>query len=240
MTEQEWLEWTDHKPMLALLQGIDQFEEAVDGNDPRPMLTTLPSAFSERRLRLFAVACCRRSWKLLTDERSQAAVEVAERFVDGKATLKELEEAGKAAGEAYGLHRPPHYHHEYVALCAAQCTMNDLYLSRYEFNHQITDNLCWLTDPGTWDVALTEQTVLFRDIFGNPFRPVTVDPSWLTQPVVSLANVIYDERVFDRMPELADALEEAGCTNAEILAHCRGPGPHVRGCWVVDLLLGKK
>jgi hypothetical protein len=84
---------------------------------------------------------------------------------------------------------------------------------------------------------------LFRCIAGNPFRPVTGNPAWLawsggTTP--RLAQAIYDERAFGRLPVLADALEDAGCADAEILGHCRGPGPHARGCWVVDLLLGKE
>lgn len=79
-----------------------------------------------------------------------------------------------------------------------------------------------------------------RDIFGNPFRPVAADPSWATPSVVRLAQSIYDGRAFARMPKLADALERAGCTHADVLDHCRGPGPHVRGCWVVDLLLSKR
>ncbi len=77
-------------------------------------------------------------------------------------------------------------------------------------------------------------------VLGNPFRPVAVDPAWQSSTVISLAQAIYDDRGFDRMPILADALEEAGCTNADVLDHCRGAGPHVRGCWVVDLLLGKQ
>jgi hypothetical protein len=81
---------------------------------------------------------------------------------------------------------------------------------------------------------------ILRDIFGNPFRPVTVNSAWLTATVVSLAQAIYDERAYDRLPILADALEDAGCDNAEILNHCRQPGEHVRGCFVVDLLLGKR
>ena len=80
---------------------------------------------------------------------------------------------------------------------------------------------------------------LARDIFGNPFRPAALDPSWLTSTVVTLARGIYEERAFDRMPILADALQDAGCDNEDVLNHCRGPGPHVRGCWVVDLVLGK-
>jgi hypothetical protein len=81
---------------------------------------------------------------------------------------------------------------------------------------------------------------LIRDIFGNPFRPVTFGPAWRTATVASLAQASYDERAFDRLPILADALEDAGCTNADILGHCRGGGEHVRGCWVVDLVLGKE
>lgn len=81
---------------------------------------------------------------------------------------------------------------------------------------------------------------LIRDIFGNPFRPVAADPSWLLPKMVGLAQGIYGERAFDRMPILADALEKAGCADADILGHCRRPDEHVRGCWVVDLLLGKK
>ena len=81
--------------------------------------------------------------------------------------------------------------------------------------------------------------IQFRDVAGNPFRPVVADPAWLTSKVVAIATAIYADRAFDRMPILADALEEAGCLNADILLHCRGAGPHVRGCWVVDLVLGK-
>ena len=80
----------------------------------------------------------------------------------------------------------------------------------------------------------------FRDVAGNPFRPVVADPAWLTPKVVAIATAIYADRAFDRMLILADALEEAGCTNADVLLHCRSDGPHVRGCWVVDLLLGKE
>ena len=90
------------------------------------------------------------------------------------------------------------------------------------------------------DAVLKRSVLLLRDIFGNPFRPITVDPDWLAPGVVELTRTIYEDRAFDRMPELADAFEQAGCTKAEILAHCREPGAHVQGCWVVDLLSGKE
>ena len=83
------------------------------------------------------------------------------------------------------------------------------------------------------------QRALFHDILGNPFRPVRIDRSSLPEEVILLGRTIYIEQLFNRLPQLAEALEQAGYTNKEVLGHCRGPGPHVRGCWVVDLLLGK-
>jgi hypothetical protein len=81
---------------------------------------------------------------------------------------------------------------------------------------------------------------LLPDIFGNPYRPVAFAPEWRTDAAVALARGMYESREFGAMPILADALQDAGCASAEILDHCRGPGPHVRGCWVVDLVLGKE
>jgi hypothetical protein len=86
----------------------------------------------------------------------------------------------------------------------------------------------------------SRQADLLRDLFGNPFRPVELDPGWLAPSVVKLAQRIYEDRAFDRMPELADALGAAGCKVAEILSHCRQPGEHVRGCWVIDLILSRE
>ncbi|HEY7330944.1 MAG TPA: hypothetical protein VH592_25120 [Gemmataceae bacterium] len=101
-----------------------------------------------------------------------------------------------------------------------------------------------LDDPA-WDTAydnsMKQEAGLLRDIFGPLlFRSVACDQHGLNNTVIALAEAIYDERAFDRLPILADALEEAGCTNADILNHCRQPGEHVRGCWVVDLILGKE
>ena len=85
-----------------------------------------------------------------------------------------------------------------------------------------------------------EWSELINDIFGNPIRDKAIDPRWLSPTAIDLARTIYDERLFERLPILADALMDAGCDSEEILAHCRGPGPHVRGCWVIDLILGKE
>jgi hypothetical protein len=83
------------------------------------------------------------------------------------------------------------------------------------------------------------QLPLLYCVFGNPFRPVTFSPEWRTSTAVVLAQQMYDSRDFALMPILGDALQDAGCDNSDILDHCRGAGPHVRGCWVVDLILGK-
>jgi hypothetical protein len=102
----------------------------------------------------------------------------------------------------------------------------------------------WTASRRTVLIESIVQCNLLRDIFSlRPFQPAKLSPPWLTMDGSNprkLAQTIYDERSFDRLPILADALEEAGCTDPDILAHCRGPGPHVRGCWVVDLLLGKE
>jgi hypothetical protein len=93
--------------------------------------------------------------------------------------------------------------------------------------------------PGYTPTERAAAVRLLREVFGNPFRPVAFDPSWRTSTAVELARQMYESRGFDRMPILADALEDAGCDDPQVLAHCRGDGPHVRGCWVVDLVLGK-
>jgi hypothetical protein len=84
-----------------------------------------------------------------------------------------------------------------------------------------------------------QQVLLVYEMFGNPFRPVAFDPAWRTEHTVGIASKMYEEWDFGAMPVLADALEEAGCVEATILAHCREPGVHVRGCWVVDLVVAK-
>jgi hypothetical protein len=97
--------------------------------------------------------------------------------------------------------------------------------------------------PGTdWEKERLWQAALLHDLVGNPFRPAQLDPGWLSPafPVVQLARVIYDEDRFGDLPYLGDALEEAGCPDASILEHCHGKGPHYRGCWVVDAVLGKQ
>jgi hypothetical protein len=199
--------------------------------DPQEMVRYLYGKASERKLRLFGCACCRCVWHLLAEEVFRNAVEVAERFADGAASKKELAEAKKVSGVAIerlvvrGVTGSP-----LRALGAAWSTT------------------CTPVEPAaTYPICVfrsddhqKQQVSLLRCIFGNPFRPVTLDPAWLIPTVTTLARIVYDDRAFDQMPDLADALEAAGCTHEEILVHSREPRDHARGCWVVDLLLGKE
>src|SRR5262249_12056836 len=199
---------------------------------PRPMLEFLEGKASDRKLRLFACAYARRNWHLLSAV-SRKAVDVAERYAEGK-----VNEAERDAVAALALAEASEGHADAMAAFAATEAWYSLYYTAWSAACTTCDaDACeWYVEQG---IEMPHGSYL-RDIFGNPFRPVTFDPAWRTATVTSLAQAIYDERVFDRMPILADALEDAGCTSADILGHCRGGGEHVRGCWVVDLVLGKE
>jgi hypothetical protein len=96
------------------------------------------------------------------------------------------------------------------------------------------------SDPvwqAAWRAERHQQAQLIREIIGNPFHPVAFLPEWRTDTAVALARTMYEAREFSALPILADALQDAGCTNEEVLNHCREPGEHARGCWVLDLVL---
>jgi hypothetical protein len=233
MIEAEWLACTDPDAMMVFLW------ERVGKQERKPAL--------------FAAACCRRVWPLLSDPRSWNLIEVFEQQADGLASVQELWNAQDAVRDQ----------RDEVLGWGAGVTSLLAQLSDYweptTFAHLTkeageaiatvsNDVVDW--DSSVWMAALAlerkYQVRLMRELFGNPFRPVSLEPAWRTPAVVALAQAAYNERAFpsghldpDRLAILADALEGAGCTDADILNHCRGPGPHVRGCWVLDLLLGK-
>jgi hypothetical protein len=226
--------------------------------DPTPMLHFVRGRASGRKLRLFAVACCRRIWDQLPGEASHRAVEFTERFADGHATVEELATAFAALSEQVPQQFIPG--RPYPAQVVWHAGRAALFSSWPPPRHMdarsaarhvastASHQAARAVEPN-WAACKAErvaQAQLLRDLFGNPFRTVrpgrVLSPwfTWCNATVVHLAQAIYDEAAFDRMPILADALEEAGCTHHDILNHCRGPGPHARGCFVVDLLLGKK
>jgi hypothetical protein len=217
--------------------------------DPEPMLDYLHGRATERKLRLFACAWAWEVWHLMGDERSRNAVLSAERFADGLASQSDLVTAYNAAqaalrdsamrvrfGGRHGkrLKSPKGTYEGGIAAEVARITcspITDLLRS--------VSRMRW-RNKAAQRVALAE---VLRDLFGNPFRSPFLDPNclnWNDRTVHKLAQAIYAEGRFADLPILADALEDAGCTDADVLNHCRTPGEHVRGCWVVDLLLGKQ
>ncbi len=213
MTEAEWLAAEDPMPMLEFLRHGGRA--------------------SDRKLRLFIAHSTRTlgsvfgTWQ---DECSQ----MHERVAEGQATEEDLERFLLRDMPELWEHRAPGGNLLPVWQSARLAVRDRFKLVPLRPNeipkpeHRAAENL-----------AMCDE---LRCIFGNPFRPVSVPAAWLAWnegTVRRLAEAIYAERAFQRLPILADALEEAGCDNADILAHLRVPGPHARGCWVLDLLLSK-
>jgi hypothetical protein len=200
--------------------------------DPDLMLEFLYGRAGERKLRLCASAWARSVLRHVqtaplgtlaawcADPRWSEQLDAAERFADGRIGREALRAARQDSGGPYNI---------FLEACRAS-----------GFSIRAARRSLWLVQL-EWRVPPDRELCdLHRCIFGNPFRPVAFTPKWRAPTVRRLAEAIYDERAFDRLPILADALEEAGCTDPEILGHCRGGGEHVLGCWLVDLILGKE
>jgi hypothetical protein len=191
-----------------------------------------------------AARLCTRSW----GGKAGPILDVLERYVDGAADAADLVVAVRDAAlerDAYPFYVLEHDTEQFwqrPALLAQTLVCHALgHLRRTRGEEQSVSqrDAAW---ESISDRAKAEVAAVVRDVLGNPLRPTTHDPSWLSWnngTVPHIARVIYQERAFDQMPVLADALEEGGCVDAPLLAHCRAPGSHVRGCWVVDLILSK-
>ncbi len=246
MTEIDWRRCFEAEKLVALVAG----------------------RVSERQLRLMACGITRQYWDCLTDERSRAAVETAEAYADGLATWEQLrsvepgaEQASLAMDERFSqalrLTRGKlrkHVKDMLPAVAAARMARSvaATYVRGF-FSDQDAEVECgggaeWDSraahlPPQTFNQYVRQQAAIVRDVVGNPFRPTSIDPAWLTWnegTIARLARSICEARDFSSMPILADALEDAGCTDRELLDHCRETALHVRGCHVLDLLLGKE
>ena len=223
MTEEEW------ETNNSFLMGISAANAVI----------------TDRKIRLFVVECLRMYRSLVPDAATRTVIDSLERFADDPLKLPEVEAAIRSL-EMWNQGSSPH---EPVMRAATACCGNwsD---SAGEYRVAIESLIAALprfdaySSWASWRSSTPQAVQLkflkqLRCIMGNPFRPIAFVPSWRTETAVALATGIYAERAFDRMPILADALEEAGCDSADVLSHCRGPGPHARGCWVVDSVLGK-
>ena len=221
MIDPLWLTSTQPRELLGLLRGTSNVARTTIGR---------------RKLRLFGVACCRRLPHLFTRDRLQAALAVAEQFANRTLTKADADTAANRVWWGSWLWK----REERRVAVAARATLS---------NHIWTAALAgeWLLSPllndlrGTTIAAeRTTQADLIRCLFGNGARRLSIPAEWRSSTVVALAVGIQAEGAFDRLPILADALEESSCDDVAMLSHARGPGPHAPGCWVVDLVLGSK
>lgn len=247
MTEAEWLSCVVPNKLLAFLKGN----------------------ISERKLRLLAVACCRRIWHLLNPDVGRPGIELIEQFADSEATQEDLAKVFRSThrygDEVYRNHlrlSPPSRESELVyresqqayavayaagtgegslemaLLYSTQCAGREIFGCQFPLD--------WSAHEKWDEIVQADQALqcnVIRELVGNPFQTVKVNPGcllWNGGSIPRIAKLIYDDRAFGHLPILADALEEASCTDAAILNHCRQPGDHFRGCWLVDLLTGKE
>jgi hypothetical protein len=241
-------------------------QDWLSSSDPTAMLEFVRGKVSDRKLRLFASTVSRRLWNLFEHEATRTAVEVAEAFADGTATDKQRRHAlsnadtifdslsvgvaddatlDAVSAPRFALDEDAYKAARYAAECCwrARCPESKRFKEQANLAEMgLASRPDYVSEEGQASDIEERQALceLLRDIFGNRYGVTLPDPDSVRTPtVLALVTAIYEEWAFDRMPVLADALEEAGCTDASVLEHCRGPGPHVRGCWVVDLILGK-
>ncbi len=236
------------------------------GDDPRPMIELLPGRASERKLRLFVAACCRSipASRLCWAYRDAGVDEydwdkvltMSERFADGAGSREELQVAIELAErvddiEAWQSDRTTAATRAIAVAVALRPAYEPRQTRRAGESRSVAIEAALQVsskakaasaDSNAYAVAGAAQAELLREIFGNPFQHVQPTKAWSTpdsNPVVRLARAIYEDRAFDGLPALAEALERQGYRDPDVLGHCRRPGGHVRGCWVVDLILGK-
>jgi hypothetical protein len=198
---------------------------------------------SVRKLRLWSIACCRQLEPWIDEPKLFEALIRAEQFAEKELSdstiakwRRKVDQLERARTKDRGRTWTPQmavYHYVRTVCLESQYT-------------GYSDNWRGLVYPGqVFGQDLVRRGpqlahTLLLDIFGNPFRPVAFDPAWSTDTAVALARQMYDSREFGAMPILADALQDAGCEDEQVLNHCRdATAPHVRGCWVCDLVLGK-
>jgi hypothetical protein len=205
--------------------------EWLTRRDDRVMLEHLASTVTHRKLRLLSLEIIRKGPEPWDHPRVAQALLLADQVVEGiqpERALTPFQTLVRQALDALSDSNGPTKSHLVAAFYLLEESPN--WRTPYVIRNWIFGG------PETDDVVLG----LLRDIFGNPFRPVSFDPRWRTADTLGLARGIYEDRAFDRLPLLADALMDAGCADEQVIGHCRSEGAHVRGCWVVDLVLGKE
>jgi hypothetical protein len=265
MTEAEWLATTDCLALLIHLRGNAETQPGTFGMGLHSSSGFLAygeaSRTSRRKLRLLAATICRKWWEIPLDESSRVMLVAFEAVLNEEGSWEQFFAAVTRIGEAVQRGERTAISHmamwddtphgvadlamsvasavanyvagDSVAITCADATESDMV--GWSFGGGPPDSL-WQASRNATEA---EHAPLLREIIGNPFRSVDFSASWRTDTALSLARVMYESRDFSAMPILGDALQDAGCNDDAVLDHCRGEGPHVRGCWVCDLVLGK-
>ena len=200
-----------------------------------PLMNWLRRRGSNRQFYLAAAGWVRQVEDKLTHPRCTELIKLVESYADGEVAAEELSRKSRAADVIIGLSRGADWKTHAADSAAVHAAWpTDGWIAA-------TNALKDAGSAGKRAELAPRQLALLRDIFGNPFRPVSFDASWRTSTAAAIAKQMYESRDFGAMPILADALQDAGCDNDDVLNHCRDAnGVHVRGCWVVDLVLDKK
>jgi len=243
-------------------------KEWLTAREPDDLLEFLRERASDRQFRLFICACCRRFLPLMP-KKPEYDVKLCEKYiVHGEKFAEELITWPKLQESFHEMEFVDVSHDGYLAAYAARMAIDrDIAGSTRpmlrgrnliahpastgaQYSRTVVGRLLATskTAKGTTPTSKKRmatvaekryQIDILHDIFGNPFQPIAFDPSWQTSTAISLALQVYESRDFSLMPILADALQDAGCDNSEVLNHCSGTGPHVRGCWVINRLRAK-
>jgi len=214
MTEDKWLDSTDPFFLMACI-----YKKSTGWLQRLRDASIGPRRTRKRKDLLVNCSFSRRYWESLRPD-EQEAIETVERMIDVRQVCEFREAADRSTVAAWTVLRQ--FDREFA----------------HRYASGLTEEMAIALDR--LEQVSKELSRLIREVYGNPFRSVTLDSRWLTSTVIDLASTIYDDRAYHRMPILADALMDAGCDSEEIISHCRSEGPHVRGCWVVDLLSGRK
>jgi len=230
------LDWDAQRDPLVLLDHLFPLR-GLDSAEQQP-----------RESRLFLIGCARLAWDRLPCV-AQRLVELAEDRVDGHGPGYDLRyPARELAEELANCRGEPEDLDELERKLRALDSRFERRISQHpKFEAEEWGSLAHLvyfpfagTTPNYRRIAKEHLSLeLLRDVFPNPFRPVNFLPEWLDRNVTGIARGMYASRDFSPMPLLADALQDAGCSNEHVVNHCRSPGPHIRGCWVIEGLLRK-
>jgi hypothetical protein len=214
-------------------------------NDPWDMLSWSPGDSSVRQQGFWAVACIRRIWDWVPANCHElvAAVEDSLERTDylvGQVDRPKWEEVLGRESRSESHIKSAVRWLLWPGFCKSAVGAVADAIAEHETG--FTGRANWPPEyRAVWRREQAAHASLLREVRSNPYRPISLNPSWHTSDVLLIAHGIYESRDYFAMPILADALQDAGCDNPDILGHCRNTSlTHVRGCWVVDLVLGKE